>query len=463
MEWRLRRKPTIFVSSCLRVSKSLQPLLPPAPWTKRADLAALVTAMGVNKHGVNARYVGGAVRDTLLGIAVKDIDLATPLVPRTVIKRLKAAGIRTIPTGIDHGTITALLDEGPVEITTLRHDVSTDGRRATIAFANDWQDDAARRDFTINALYADPATGEISDYFGGLDDLAARRVRFIGDPHERIREDHLRILRYFRFQARFGSLPADTEAEMACAELAATLKGLSRERIGMECMNLLALPDPAPTVARMAELGVLAVVLPEARVEGLAALVAEEMRQDVPPDALRRLAALLPADAALAEKVAARFRLSTAQKKRLMSAAGREILPGTGRGTSAAGGGAQASAPDLAGQHRPELPPVPLHHPADGPPPPVGEDSARTLAYRLGLDQALDRLLLTGASAAPLKSWTIPTFPLKGGEIVARGVKAGPEVARILRAVEDRWVAEGFPGAARVSALLDRALAERGA
>jgi poly(A) polymerase len=385
--------------------------LPPAPWTKRPDLARLVAALGAG----NARYVGGAVRDTLLGIEVKDIDLATPLIPEDVMARLDAAKIGHVPTGIAHGTITAILKGGPVEITTLRHDVSTDGRRATVAFASDWQDDAARRDFTINALYADPATGEISDFFGGLDDLKARRVRFIGDARERIREDHLRILRYFRFQARFGSQPADAESEAACAELAATLKGLSRERIGMEMLNLLALPSPAPTVTRMAELGVMAQVLPEANVGALAALVAEEMRQEVAPDPIRRLAALLPPDADLAGQVAARFRLSGAQKKRLMSAAARN-------------------------------------------PPRAGEDP-RALAYRLGLEQALDRLLLTGADTSSLKDWTIPTFPLKGGEIVARGIKAGPEVARILRAVEDRWVAEGFPAPERVSALLDEALA----
>ena len=166
-----------------------------------ADLAALVSALGAD----NVRWVGGAVRDTLLGAPVRDIDAATPLRPEEVIERCKVAGIRTIPTGIDHGTITALLDGGSVEVTTLRHDVSTDGRRATVAFANDWREDAARRDFTINALYAHPETLQISDYFGGLDDLDARRVRFIGDPHERIREDHLRILRYYRFQARFGA------------------------------------------------------------------------------------------------------------------------------------------------------------------------------------------------------------------------------------------------------------------
>ncbi len=193
-----------------------------ADWTTRDDIAALIAALGPG----NARYVGGAVRDTFLGIAVKDVDIATPLVPDEVIARLNAAGIRNVPTGIEHGTITAVLPFGPVEITTLRHDVSTDGRRATVAFATDWQEDAARRDFTINALYADPVTLEIADYFGGLDDLAVRRVRFIGDARSRIREDHLRILRYFRFQARFGSQPADLEAEQSCAELAATLKGL---------------------------------------------------------------------------------------------------------------------------------------------------------------------------------------------------------------------------------------------
>ncbi len=381
-----------------------------APWMQRDDLAALFAALGAGQ----ARYVGGAVRDTLLGLPVKDIDVATLLLPGEVIARLDAAGIRNVPTGLEHGTVTAILPGGPVEITTLRRDVATDGRRATVAFATDWREDAARRDFTINALYADPASGEVFDYFTGLEDLAARCLRFIGNARQRIREDHLRILRYFRFQARFGSEPADAEAESACAELAATLKGLSRERVGMEMMNLLGLPDPAPTVMRMAQLGVLAVVLPEADPAPLAALVAQEACQHAAPDALRRLAALLPADPALAEQVASRFRLSGAQKKRLALAAAR-------------GGG------------------------VDG--------AARALAYRLGKDAAIDRLLLTGADIAPLAGWDAPTFPLKGGEIVARGVGAGPEVARLLREIEARWVAEGFPDAARVGELLDEALA----
>ncbi len=382
--------------------------LPAVPWTQRKDLAALVAALGPG----NAHYVGGAVRDTLLGLDVKDVDIATPLLPEEVTSRLEKAGIKAIPTGIDHGTVTAPLPEGAVEITTLRHDVSTDGRRATVAFSKDWRDDAARRDFTINALYADPATGEIFDYFEGRADLEARKVRFIGDARQRIREDHLRILRFFRFQARFGSYPADIEAEESCKELASTLKGLSRERIGMEMMNLLGLPDPASTVQRMAELGVLAVVLPEAAPAPLARLVAEEQRQMIVPDALRRLAALLPPDVPQAEAVASRFRLSGAQKKRLALAVGRS----------------EASI------------------------------SPRALAYRLGRVSAIDRLLLAGASVAPLDSWEIPTFPLKGGELVERGVTAGPDVARILRATEDRWVAEGFPGRERVEEILSEIL-----
>ena len=271
-------------------------------------------------------------------------------------------------------------------------------------------------------------------------------MRFIGDARQRIREDHLRVLRYFRFQARFGSQPADAEAESACSELAATLKGLSRERVGMEMMNLLGLPDPAPTVRRMAELGVLAVVLPEADPGALAALVAEEQRQSVAPDALRRLAALLPAEVPLAEAVASRFRLSGAQKKRLALAAARTEKPfplqGRGLGEEAANANPAATLPQS-----PTLSP-------DG----EREQTARALAYRLGRAGALDRLLLAGQSVAPLDGWEIPEFPLKGGAIVARGIKAGPEVARVLRNVEARWVSEGFPDEARVSALLDETL-----
>lgn len=381
--------------------------LSPADWFGRSDLAALVAALGPG----NARYVGGVVRDTLLGLAPKDVDMATLLLPQETLDRLTTAGIRAVPTGLAHGTVTAVLEGGPVEITTLRRDVETDGRHATVAFSTEWREDAARRDFTINALYADPVTGEVFDWFGGLDDLHARRVRFIGDAETRIREDYLRILRYFRFQARFGSIPADAPAEAAVQALSAGLKGLSRERIAGELLNLLGLPAPSATLARMAELGVLAQVLPEADPAPLGPLEAVEAREGVAPDPLRRLAAILPADPAAVDQIGARLRLSSAQRKRLAAAARRS--------------GAEAD--------------------------------ARALAYRLGLDEARDRLLLAGRTLAPLNGWDVPRFPLKGGDVVARGVGAGPQVAATLRKVEDGWVAAGFDDAA-IPALLDAAL-----
>ena len=383
-----------------------------AEWTKREGLALLTRALGAE----NIRWVGGAVRDGLLGVAVADVDCATKLMPAEVIAACGRAGIRTVPTGIDHGTVTAILKDGPVEVTTLRRDVATDGRRATIAFASDWAEDAARRDFTINALYAHPETLEIADYFGGLADLEARRVRFIGDARQRIAEDHLRILRYYRFQTRFGA-ELDETAEDACAELAHTLKGLSRERIAAELLALLALPDPHPIIARMRARGVLPVILPEAcppHVAALGRLIAAEAAQGIAPDPVRRLAALLPPIPEIAETVAARLRLSKAQRGRLVAAAERK--------------------PDDA-------------------------DNPKALAYRLTPTVATDRLLLAGCDARALNGWTVPVFPLKGGAIVARGITAGPAVARILQTVEARWVAEGFPDAARIDAILAEELA----
>lgn len=378
-----------------------------AEWPRRAELSRLTEALGSD----NIRWVGGAVRDTLLKSTVEDIDCATTLTPDAVIDRCKDAGIRTVPTGIDHGTVTAILDDGTVEVTTLRRDVATDGRRATIAFATEWRDDAARRDFTINALYAHPETLDISDYFGGLKDLAARRVRFIGDARQRIAEDHLRILRYYRFQARFGA-ELDHQAEEACADLADTLKGLSRERVADELLKLLALPDPGETVERMHDRAVLRVILPEAslhHVERLRELIDREADQGYAPDPFRRLAALLPPSPDVAEAVAARLRLSKNQRVMLVGTAERW---------------------------------------------PSDPDDILALGYRHGRDIATNRLLLLGADARPLRKWEAPIFPLKGGAIVARGVAAGPEVARILQAVERRWIAEGFPDSERIEQIL---------
>ena len=385
--------------------------LPKAEWCSREDLARIVEALGADEM----RWVGGAVRDTLLGKGAHDIDAATMHSPQDVIARLEEAGIRSIPTGIAHGTVTAISDAGNVEITTLRHDVSTDGRHAEVAFSKDWREDAARRDFTINALYAHPKTLEVFDWFGGLEDLAEGRVRFIGDARERIREDHLRILRYYRFQARFGS-DLDPSAEEACKELAPTLKGLSRERVGWELQNLLGVADPVATVRRMHKSGVLGVVLPEtgeAELDTLEALVAAERKAGLPPSPIRRLASLLPAAPKLVDAVAARLRLSNAQRKRLGTAAARDGDPG----------------------------------------------DPRALAYTLGREEAFDRLLLAGRDTASIEGWDMPVFPLKGGAIVERGVEAGPEVARILQTVKAQWIEEGFPDEARVAELLDAAIA----
>src|SRR5436309_7848862 len=252
----------------------------------------LLDALGVDE-GLT-RFVGGAVRDDLLGLPVSDIDLATRIAPNEVIGRLENAKIKAVPTGIDHGTVTAVSDGQPFEITTLRRDVSTDGRRATVAYTDDWKEDAARRDFTINALSADPGTGELFDYFGGLADLEQRHIRFIGDPLQRIAEDHLRILRFFRFHARFDAGEPDAAALEACTARANDLMALSRERIADEVLKLLAVADPSTTVGIMLDRAILKPVLPElARdsFDDLKALIAAESAAGLTPDPVRRLAA----------------------------------------------------------------------------------------------------------------------------------------------------------------------------
>jgi poly(A) polymerase len=376
--------------------------LPESGWQAREGMPALLKALDAVTG--ETRYVGGCVRDTLLGIPVSDVDLATRLAPEEVIKRLRAAGIKAIPTGLAHGTVTAVLPDGVVEVTTLRRDVSTDGRRATIAYTEDWQEDAARRDFTINALSADPESGEIYDYFGGLQDLERRRLRFIGDPLTRIAEDHLRILRFFRFHARFGEGDPDPEALAACVARANDLMALSRERIADELLKLLALPDPAPTMKLMVDNDILRPVLPEigeASVGRLADLVMLEAEAKVASDPLRRLAALIPAKPEVAASVSARLRLSNKATKRLVSAASRDEDEAT---------------------------------------------SPAILAYRIGAAEAVDRLLLSGSAsdAAALAGWERPRFRLGGGDLLEMGLKPGPMVAATLRAVEREWSESGF-------------------
>jgi poly(A) polymerase len=358
----------------------------------------LLGALGADAG--ETRYVGGCVRDTLLGLEVSDVDLATRLTPEAVIARLGKAGVKAVPTGIAHGTVTAVIGGAPVEVTTLRRDVATDGRRATIAYTEDWREDAARRDFTINALLADPKSGEIFDFFGGLADLAARRVRFIGAPLSRIAEDHLRILRFFRFHARFGTGAPDPAALDACAARAGDLMALSRERIADELLKLLGLPDPARTVKLMIARGILKPVLPEIQAaDRLAALVAAEAAAGIAPDPIRRLAALLPADAELADGVAARLRLSKRAARRLVSAADPAL------------------------------------------------DAPEPLAYRIGNEEAVDRFLLagkTGVDLPALQRWQHPRLAVRGGDLIAMGLEPGPVVAATLQAIERDWAAAGF-------------------
>ena len=386
--------------------------LGPSAWLDRPGIKRLLKALDAKSGTV--RFVGGAVRDLLLDEDPGDLDLATTLSPQEVIRRLEAAGIKAVPTGIEHGTITAVSSGTVVEVTTLRSDVSTDGRRATVAFTGDWQADAGRRDFTINALYADPFSGELFDYYGGIDDLKSRTVRFIGEPLQRIAEDHLRILRYFRFHARYGHGGPNSAAIAACCERANDLMALSRERIADELLKLLTLPDPTPTVRLMLGCNLFAPVLPEIEsADRLAALVAAEREAAVAPDPVRRLAALLPADPATAERIAARLKLSNKARKRLSNAANVDL--------------------------------------GQGP---------RPLAYRLGTEGALDRLLLASRTdeSAEILRWTPPRLPISGGELIERGVPQGPDVARLLRRIEDDWEKAGFPQGSAFDRLVEEAL-----
>ena len=389
-------------------------ILDPTKWRRKRGMKRLLAALGA-EAGLT-RYVGGAVRDDLLGLPVNDIDLATRIPPDEVIRRLEKARIKAVPTGIDHGTVTAVSDGHPFEITTLRRDVSTDGRRATVAFTDDWKEDAARRDFTINALSADPVSGELFDYFGGLADLEQRHIRFIGDPLQRIAEDHLRILRFFRFHARFDAGEPDAAALEACIKRANDLMALSRERIADELLKLLGLPDPTRTVAIMLNGGILKPILPEidaARFADLQRLIAAEREAKVEPDALRRLVALLPRDPALAEDIAVRLRLSNKTRKRLACSA------------------------DTAAHGTPQA-----------------------LAYRVGSECAVDRLLLGGQAqeVGRLAGWHRPRLPITGGALIKRGVPEGPLVAQTLRRIEDQWVGAGFPAGEQFQQIVENAL-----
>ena len=399
-----------------------------APWMMAPAARAVIDALTVD--GADVRFVGGCVRDALLGRESDDIDIGTPDPPERVLALLKSAGIetRTVPRGIEHGTVTALAGGERYEITTLRRDERTDGRHAEVSFTDDWREDAARRDFTINAMSATP-DGTVYDYFGGREDLEAGRVRFVGAPATRIAEDHLRLLRFFRFHAWYGRGELDEEALVACKDAAHTIPSLSGERIQTEMLKLLAAPDPLPTLRAMQDAGVLAALLPEARnTEHLANLIAIESTTIEPADPIRRLAILIAgADGVVAQAVADRWRLSTDDGIRLAALCD---LP---------------TALDVDLDHRDQ----------------------RRLLYRLGRKRYQDVQLLVWALQDEIESetayrelqkialeWVPPEFPITGADVLARGIPEGPEVGRLLKAVENWWIERDF--APDRAALLDR-------
>ena len=387
-----------------------------APET-RAVVAALTAG------GSPVRFVGGCVRDAVHGRPVGDVDIATPDDPGTVTRLLEDAGLRAVPTGITHGTVTAVVDGAHFEITTLRRDVETYGRHARVEFTDDWEADAARRDLTINALSCAP-DGTLYDYFGGLDDLRAGRVRFVGGAMERIREDVLRLLRFFRFQAWYGRPPPDAEALEACRSLAPELPGLSGERVRDELLRILAAPHPEATLALMIEVGALGQVLPEVADPwdpgALAALVAIEGDA---PDALRRLGLLLRAGGENAAAVARRLRLSNAQTGRLVA--------------MAAPPDAMASGLDIAAQRR-----ALYRHGRAAFADLVHLAWAGALAAEPGDAGALATAFTAMLETA--RAWEAPRLPVKGRDAVALGMPEGPAVGDLIDAVEDWWIAGDF-------------------
>ncbi|MEY4965067.1 MAG: hypothetical protein RL274_650 [Pseudomonadota bacterium] len=389
-------------------------------WMTAPETVQVMAALG------EARFVGGAVRDALLGASVADIDIAVPMPPSEVLARLVARNIKVIETGMDHGTVTAIAGTHAFEITSLRRDVETDGRHAVIAFTDDWAEDAARRDFTINALYAS-ASGEIFDYATGVEDLIAGKVRFMGDARLRIAEDYLRVLRLFRFHAWYGKGDVDAEGLRAAAEAKDKLKNLPAERIAKEMLRLLEAGNSTPVLRVMAATGILSELLPGAlQLPRLERLVEIDADYFSPRDGVLRLAALLPEDGEAAHAAADALKLSNADRTRLEQALSGERIA------------AHLSAKDV-----------------------------RRLLYRIGVARFRDKIWLAwagapkGANAIQWRmlltmadNWQRPRFPLTGLDVMQAGVPEGPEVGRVLAQVEDWWVGGDF--ASDEGALRDR-------
>lgn len=386
----------------------------PQPWMTSPKTRAVLDALAGG--GVGVRFVGGCVRDAVIGRKISDIDLATDARPERVMELLEGAGLKVIPTGLAHGTVTAVSGGTPYEITTLRHDVETDGRRAVVAFTDDWEADAARRDFTMNALSLEPG-GLLHDPFGGIRDLKAGRVRFVGDARQRLAEDLLRLLRFFRFHAHYGKPPPDSEALAACREMAHLLPRLSAERVRVELLKLLAAPDPAPVIRLMRDEGVLDHFLAQATaIDRLDRMVAIESGLGV-CDSLRRLAALLPVDGDTARHLGQGLRLSNSERDRLAAMASPEIVPSPG----------------------------------------LDRATRRRGLYAVGPETWSDLVLLTWASGHEepddrdwramfneAQHWDRPKFPLSGRDVRKLGIEEGARIGELLRAAEEWWIGGDF-------------------
>jgi poly(A) polymerase len=406
-----------------------------AGWLAAGALPRLLAVL--DRDGEEARVVGGAVRNALLGLEVEEIDVATTALPEEIVRRVQAAGFKAVPTGIDHGTVTAVIDKHPFEVTTLRQDVETYGRHAKVAFGRDWQTDAERRDFTINA-FSVTRDGTVYDYVGGLDDLAARRVRFIGDAHQRIEEDYLRILRFFRFHAAYGHGHPDAIGLAACIAGRDGLDQLSRERVRMELMKLLLAPHAAGTLTTMADAGLLLRVLGGVPyLAGFENMAKVEAAIAAAPDAARRLGGLGVMIVEDAERLWQKLRLTNAEHARLASM----------------------------GDSWWRISPA------------IGETAARALLYRLKPQHFTDRVLLAWtrsdasahdadwrALASLPQRWTAPVFPLTAADFIKRGVARGPALGAAMRAAEEAWLQADFPSdAPKIAAIADTAIKTYGA
>ena len=379
-----------------------------ADWLRHPALIRLIDVL--TTAGGPPRLVGGCVRDAVLGRPVMDIDLATPVRPEAVKTALEQSGIKAVPTGMDHGTVTAVIDGKGYEITTLRRDLETDGRHAVVAFTDDWREDAARRDFTINAMSASP-DGTVYDYFGGLADGQAGRVRFVGDPDARIGEDYLRVLRFFRFQAWYGRQPPD---ETTLKALAAAVPGLGRlaaERVRSEVVRWLAAPDPRPSWRLARQTGVAGWLFGDVPAARLTRLVRRESDLGVAPDPMRRLAAFVLPPGAGAKATGEKFRLSKTEQRYLAT----------------------------------------VESAADAEPSVQSDVDARRLAYHHGLSIAGDLLLLADSpddaaerAFRSLSTWEVPVLPIRGSDAKRAGLPDGPEIGAALSAVERWWVQRDF-------------------